>query len=433
MRDALISAGPAVFASAATVIAALFCLSLARVNGTSGLGPLGALGVFCAALSMLTLLPALLLIFGRRAFWPFVPHTPQTRDRARSRSRRTGASCWPRSSVGALAQAVGACLVAFVLLPLTVLSALVAQASRAAASPSVVSLLDGPVFTPYELRRVQARAPGRRDARLLEARRRPRRRQPGADLRRRRRDPARDVPRPGVLLDRPDHQRRLPDQGRVGRRARSCWPRASRPARARRRTSSSPTPPTSSACRPRSPPCRASRRCRRRWRSGDDGRTLLQATLTPPPYSTEAFDLIEPIRAAAGGAGVGRGAGRRRDRGRVRRPRRRGLGLDGDPADRARGRVPDPRAAAARGGRPAGADRHRDPVLRRRARRRLLRVRRALRLPGLGPVAAAVRVRVPRRAGRRLQHLPRRAGARGDVHARHARTGCCARWPSPAG
>ena len=72
------------FASAATVIAALFCLSLARVNGTSGLGPLGALGVFCAALSMLTLLPALLLIFGRRAFWPFVPHTPETRPTPRA-------------------------------------------------------------------------------------------------------------------------------------------------------------------------------------------------------------------------------------------------------------------------------------------------------------------------------------------------------------
>src|SRR6201999_4557494 len=78
MRAALRSAGPAVFASAATVIAALFCLTIAKVNGTSGLGPIGALGVFCAALSMLTLLPALLTIFGRRAFWPFVPHTPQT-------------------------------------------------------------------------------------------------------------------------------------------------------------------------------------------------------------------------------------------------------------------------------------------------------------------------------------------------------------------
>jgi RND superfamily putative drug exporter len=37
----------------------------------------------------------------------------------------------------------------------------------------------------------------------------------------------------------------------------------------------------------------------------ESGRTLLQATLTPPPYSTEAFDLIEPIRAAAGGAAPG--------------------------------------------------------------------------------------------------------------------------------
>ena len=54
------SAGPAVFASAATVIAALLCLSIAKVNGTSGLGPIGAMGVGCAAISMLTLLPALL-------------------------------------------------------------------------------------------------------------------------------------------------------------------------------------------------------------------------------------------------------------------------------------------------------------------------------------------------------------------------------------
>jgi putative drug exporter of the RND superfamily len=78
MATALRSAGPAIFASAATVIAALFCLTIAKVNGTSGLGPIGAMGVACAALSMLTLLPALLTIFGRRAFWPFVPHNAET-------------------------------------------------------------------------------------------------------------------------------------------------------------------------------------------------------------------------------------------------------------------------------------------------------------------------------------------------------------------
>jgi putative drug exporter of the RND superfamily len=77
MVAAMRSAGPAVLASAATVIAALLCLAMARVNGTSGLGPIGALGVACAAVAMLTVLPALLTIFGRRAFWPFVPHTPE--------------------------------------------------------------------------------------------------------------------------------------------------------------------------------------------------------------------------------------------------------------------------------------------------------------------------------------------------------------------
>ena len=84
MQAAMTSAGPAVFASAATVIAALLCLTIAKVNGTSGLGPIGAMGVACAAISMLTLLPALLTIFGRRAFWPFVPHT-QELDRADGR------------------------------------------------------------------------------------------------------------------------------------------------------------------------------------------------------------------------------------------------------------------------------------------------------------------------------------------------------------
>ncbi len=73
MRIALTQAGPAIAASAGTVVGALLCLSLASVNSTAGLGPVGAMGVGVAALAMLTLLPALLLIAGRRAFWPFEP------------------------------------------------------------------------------------------------------------------------------------------------------------------------------------------------------------------------------------------------------------------------------------------------------------------------------------------------------------------------
>jgi putative drug exporter of the RND superfamily len=76
IRLALQTAGPAIIASGLTVIAALLCLALAEVNGTAGLGPIGAVGIAVAMLSMLTLLPAMLAIFGRRAFWPFVPYGP---------------------------------------------------------------------------------------------------------------------------------------------------------------------------------------------------------------------------------------------------------------------------------------------------------------------------------------------------------------------
>ena len=74
MELAMKSAGPAILASGMTVIAALLCLTVAELNGTAGLGPIGAIGIAVAMISMLTLLPALLVIFGRRAFWPFIPH-----------------------------------------------------------------------------------------------------------------------------------------------------------------------------------------------------------------------------------------------------------------------------------------------------------------------------------------------------------------------
>jgi len=78
---ALRSAGPAILASGSTVIAALLTLSIAEVNSTAGLGPVGAMGVALAMISMLTVLPALLAIFGRRAFWSpgldTIPHPGQ--------------------------------------------------------------------------------------------------------------------------------------------------------------------------------------------------------------------------------------------------------------------------------------------------------------------------------------------------------------------
>jgi RND superfamily putative drug exporter len=152
MRTALESAGPAIFASAATVIAALLCLMVAKVNGTSGLGPIAAIGIACAALSMLTLLPALLTIFGRRAFWPFVPHTDETAP-AQAVSERARARIVEGSGAGALLRVVLACLLVLVLLPLVLINWILRILSRRRIPSLIVGPLDRAVFTPYEMRR----------------------------------------------------------------------------------------------------------------------------------------------------------------------------------------------------------------------------------------------------------------------------------------
>ncbi|MDA0185184.1 MMPL family transporter [Solirubrobacter phytolaccae] len=73
MRQALRGAAPAILASGATVIAGLFTLVFASVDVTASIGPLGAAGVATALVLSLTLLPATLVIAGRRAFWPRIP------------------------------------------------------------------------------------------------------------------------------------------------------------------------------------------------------------------------------------------------------------------------------------------------------------------------------------------------------------------------
>jgi RND superfamily putative drug exporter len=77
MAVALRGAAPAIVASAMTVVLALLTLLLARVGSSEALGPLAASGVFVAMIFSLTLLPATLLIAGRRAFWPRIPRAGQ--------------------------------------------------------------------------------------------------------------------------------------------------------------------------------------------------------------------------------------------------------------------------------------------------------------------------------------------------------------------
>src|SRR5215469_1361560 len=73
MALALRRAGPAVIASAGTVIVSLLALTIAELNSTKSLGPVLAIGVAVALLAMTTLLPALLVITGRWVFWPVKP------------------------------------------------------------------------------------------------------------------------------------------------------------------------------------------------------------------------------------------------------------------------------------------------------------------------------------------------------------------------
>ncbi|RJL21418.1 MMPL family transporter [Bailinhaonella thermotolerans] len=77
MAVAVRRASPAIVASAATVIAGLLCLMVAELNSTRGLGPVAAIGVACAMIAMITLLPAVMVVAGRWVFWPLVPrHDP---------------------------------------------------------------------------------------------------------------------------------------------------------------------------------------------------------------------------------------------------------------------------------------------------------------------------------------------------------------------
>jgi RND superfamily putative drug exporter len=73
MAVALRRAGPAIIASGSTVILSLLTLLVAELNSTKSLGPVMAIGVAVGLCAMLTLLPALLVIFGRWIFWPLRP------------------------------------------------------------------------------------------------------------------------------------------------------------------------------------------------------------------------------------------------------------------------------------------------------------------------------------------------------------------------
>lgn len=77
MSKALRGAGPAIAASAGTVVLALLTLVLASLRSNTALGLTAAAGVTIAAIFALLVLPAALVVCGRGLFWPFVPRVGQ--------------------------------------------------------------------------------------------------------------------------------------------------------------------------------------------------------------------------------------------------------------------------------------------------------------------------------------------------------------------
>src|SRR5262245_57053879 len=106
MAEALRRAGPAIIASAATVIIALLTLSAAELASTKSLGPVLAIGVGVGMLAMITLLPALLVTFPRGVFWPYRPSYGSAEPTTRGLWARVGWSIAPRPRITWITTAV---------------------------------------------------------------------------------------------------------------------------------------------------------------------------------------------------------------------------------------------------------------------------------------------------------------------------------------
>jgi putative drug exporter of the RND superfamily len=81
---------PAILSAGGTVIAAMLVLMLADLKSTATMGPVLAVGVAIMLAAGLTLLPALLSILGRRAFWPARPEYGSEQRRPLDVWRRIG-------------------------------------------------------------------------------------------------------------------------------------------------------------------------------------------------------------------------------------------------------------------------------------------------------------------------------------------------------
>ncbi|WNS42562.1 MMPL family transporter [Paenibacillus sp. MMS20-IR301] len=88
LLSAITHSSGAIAMSGFTVVMALFALLLAKYGAYHRFAVPFSVSIFIMGIASLTLVPALLAIFGRTSFFPFVPRTPQMEiDRARAKGK----------------------------------------------------------------------------------------------------------------------------------------------------------------------------------------------------------------------------------------------------------------------------------------------------------------------------------------------------------
>ncbi|MGE5131623.1 MAG: MMPL family transporter [Gemmatimonadota bacterium] len=148
MAIALRRAGPAIVASAATVIAGMLCLLVADSADISGLGPVAAIGIGVGLLAMITLLPALLVIVSRWVFWPVPPRYGSAEPSTRGVWARIGRAVAGRPrTVWAVTAVVLACawlgLLGFRIGPLTTAQSFTGKPASVAAEQALARHFPG--------------------------------------------------------------------------------------------------------------------------------------------------------------------------------------------------------------------------------------------------------------------------------------------------
>jgi RND superfamily putative drug exporter len=87
MRVALAQSWEPIVASGGTVILGVLCLLFSDLGSNRGLGPISAVSIALAVLAALTFLPAVLVLLGRAAFWPFRPRYGDQHEHGRGWQR----------------------------------------------------------------------------------------------------------------------------------------------------------------------------------------------------------------------------------------------------------------------------------------------------------------------------------------------------------